>query len=154
MAKSKVLQGNDLMLFKKEGEGYVSLGAATNHTMNLTAETLEISSKDDGKWKNKIPGKLDWNMSTDNLYIEEEYREMMDSWIKREVIEVAFGIVSNSNSDDGKPEDGWTMDPAKNYKGKAIITSLTTNSPDNGAANYSATFEGVGPLIPYSTTPA
>lgn len=152
MTKSQVLQGNDLMLFKKEGEKYVGLGAATNHTMNLTAEVLETSSKDDGKWKTKIPGKLDWNMSTDNLYVEEDYRELLESWIKRTPIGVAFGLVSNANSDEGKPEAGWELDTTKQYTGMAYITSLTVNSPDNGAANYSATFDGTGPLVPYTAT--
>lgn len=147
--KSQVLQGNDLMLFKKQGETHISLGAATSHTMNLTAEVLEISSKDDGKWKNKIPGKLDWNMSTENLYIEADYRGIFESWLKREPIGVAFGIVKNSDDDQGKPEGGWLLDPKGQYEGVAYITSLTTNSPDNGPATYSATFEGAGPLTPY-----
>ena len=44
---SKIIKGRDLMLFDSTGKSYAF---ATNHTLTLTAETTDVSSKDHGIW--------------------------------------------------------------------------------------------------------
>jgi predicted secreted protein len=64
-----VINGSDLMLFIKVGELYQSIAFATSTKLSMSTETVETSSKDSGgKWVNKAPRKLSWNMSTDNLF--------------------------------------------------------------------------------------
>ena len=45
MAANKIIKGRDLMLFDNDGHSYAY---ATNHTLTITAETVDISSKDHG----------------------------------------------------------------------------------------------------------
>lgn len=47
MAANKIIKGRDLMLFDNDGHSYAY---ATNHTLTITAETVDISSKDHGIW--------------------------------------------------------------------------------------------------------
>ena len=67
----KPINGSDLMLFLKgAGDSAAkSIAFATNHSLSISAETVETSSKDTGgKWVSKAPRKLSWTMSTENLY--------------------------------------------------------------------------------------
>lgn len=144
-----IIKGSDLMLFKKAGEGdaakYESFANATSCSLNLTAGALETSSKDSGKWTDKQPGKLSWTLSSENLYSEADFNSLVDAWMKREKLLVAFDIATNANSDAGKPADGWQIGTA-GYEGYVIITSLTANAPDGENATYSVTFDGAGEL--------
>ena len=47
MAANKIIKGRDLMLFDNDGHSYAY---ATNHTLTITAETIDVSSKDHGVW--------------------------------------------------------------------------------------------------------
>lgn len=68
----KPINGSDLMLFidsTGEGTAFKSIAFATSHSLSISAETVETSSKDTGgKWVSKAPRKLSWTMSTENLY--------------------------------------------------------------------------------------
>lgn len=143
--------GSDLMVFKSEGEGagasYKAFANATTCSLNLTAGALETSSKDSGKWTDKKAGKLSWSLSSENLYTSEDFKALVDAWIKREKLLVAFDIATNADNDSGLPANGWTIGTT-GYEGNVIITSLTANAPDGENATYSVTFEGTGELKP------
>ena len=63
-----VIKGSDLMLFV-EGK---SIAYATNHTLTISADTKETSSKDSGgKWQTSEVGILSWTCSSENLYADE-----------------------------------------------------------------------------------
>ena len=63
----QIINGGDLMLFI-DGK---SIAFATNHTLSISAETAETSSKDTGgMWVAKAIRKISWTMSTENLYAE------------------------------------------------------------------------------------
>ena len=112
------INGSDLMLFLKgDAEDYISIAFATSHTLSLSTETIETSSKDTGgKWVSKAPRKLSWTTSTENLYAVEG---------------------------DGKTfDDLFTLWSER----KEIITSLEVNAPNGDNATFTASFEGVGAL--------
>lgn len=98
--------------------------------------------KDGGKWTSKAVSKLSWSLTTDNLYSVEDFNALVNSWISREELTVAFAVCTNADSDTGLPADGWKM--SGGYTGKVVITSITANAPDNDNATYSVTLEGTG----------
>lgn len=55
----KPINGSDLMLFLKgDSSDFVSIAFATSHSLSLSTETVEISSKDNGgKWTSKAARK-------------------------------------------------------------------------------------------------
>lgn len=154
----KPINGSDLMLFLK-GTGDTapkSIAFATNHSLSISAETVETSSKDSGgKWVSKAPRKLSWTMSTENLYsLDGEgstYDDLFTLMTGREEIEVVFSLEKDyATKADEVPEGGWTPVTTGQYKGKVVITSLELNAPNGDNATFTASFEGVGALTKVS----
>ena len=143
---TKYIKGGDLMLFEKgTGNTYTAFAFAKSHSLQIDADSLEVSSKDSGKWKEFLTTKLSWTINAEHLYTEENYNSMMDKLIAREAIEVMFAICTNSNDEDGKPESGWQA--GNGYKGSAVITSISVNANDGEVATYSITLQGASALI-------
>lgn len=138
---ANVILGTDLMLFKDNK----ALAVATSCKLTISANVLETSSKDSGKWVSKQAAKLSWNASSDNLYTVADYKELVDAMIKREEVELQFSTVANADSDTGVPSTGWTPN-SDGYKGSAIITSIDMNASDGENATYTVNFEGTGAL--------
>lgn len=141
---TKYIKGGDLMLFEKSGSTYTAFAFAKSHSLQIDADSLEVSSKDSGKWKEFLTTKLSWTINAEHLYTEENYNSMMDKLIAREPIEVLFAICTNSNDEDGKPESGWQA--GAGYKGSAVITSISVNANDGEVATYSITLQGASAL--------
>lgn len=141
----KSIKGKDLMIFKKTGETYTSLAAATSHTLSISAALMEASSKDSGKWGDSEAGRLEWETGTENLFVQADFDTLFDAMVAGEKLDVAFEVAANADSDIGKPTGGWTIGPG-GYEGQVLITALNANAPNGENATYSATFKGCGPL--------
>lgn len=149
MDSKNIIKGRNLMLFSSEGTSY---GFATNHTLSITADTSDISSKDHGIWGASEVSKISWEISTENLYTEKEYDKLFEAMILGEPIELRFGI--KAEADDGKTVvdgdyDNWTAGSTY-YNGKAYITSLEANAQNGENATFSATFSGCSKLAKVS----
>lgn len=140
-----VVKGKDLMVFQKKGEKYDALAAATSHTLSISANIMESSSKDSGKWGDSEAGRMEWEAGTENLYVETEFDRLFDAMVAGDKLDIALDIASNANNDSGKPDTGWLIGEG-GYEGKALITALNANAPNGDNATYSATFKGCGPL--------
>lgn len=146
------LKGENLMLFCS-GK---SVAYATSHTLDVSVDTKEVSTKDNGgKWQESEAGIISWTMSTENLVGNPgegvNYDELLDYMIARQPLDVVFALEGNSTDfNEGKldkvPTGGWTAKAKNGRKGKAIITSLSVNAPNGEYATMSATFTGVGAL--------
>lgn len=145
MGKVKSVAGKDLMIFVN-GE---ATALATSHSLNITAETSEAASKDDGAWGNASVTKFSWEGSTEALVSMDEnansYDAMFDAMMSRQPVDLISGQPANA-TDDGVPEGGWEAPTTNYYKGKALITSLQRNDPNGDNSTMSVTFTGVGKL--------
>lgn len=138
---NKIIKGRDLMLFDSEGK---SLAFATNHTLNITAETTDISSKDHGIWGATEVSKYTWEIQSENLYTEAGYANMFDKMLAGDSMTVKFGLKSTPT-----PPDAGVADSSAGthyYTGDALITSLTANANNGDNATYSVTLTGVSPI--------
>ena len=136
------------MLFDSTGK---ALAYATSHTLTLTGNTVDISSKDHGFWGASEVGSVTWEITTENLYTDNDYDKLFDMMITAEPVTIAFAKASNYDKNGlvatGGTVEAWEPDQ-KNYRsGKAVITSLTLNANTGENATYSATFTGNGALI-------
>lgn len=155
-----VIKGGDLMLFLESGTGSTatkkSIAFATNHTLNISADTKETSSKDSGGvWQTSEVGILSWTASSENLYADAGagfgYDELFDMMVARKAIKAVFGLEGDSaNLNDGKlaqvPNAGWKPKTGKGYEGSVIITGLSKNAPNGDNATFTVDFTGVGEL--------
>lgn len=160
----KLIKGDDLMLFN--GETGKSYAFATAHTLTITADTADTSSKDHGVWTGNEVAKISWEITSENLYTSEGFDDLFDSLINRKAIEVVFGLKQKGKADstvaDGDysnwtPDYGATVPESGNpeapdsttkdmYMGSAYITSLTANANTGENATYSVTLTGTGSI--------
>ena len=100
MAKAKKVKGKDLMVFVNDK----AIALATNHTLKLTAETGDSSTKDSGDWGDEEITKMTWEATSENLCSADEsansYEQMLDLMLAREPVEVKVGIPTNATNDE------------------------------------------------------
>lgn len=151
-----VIKGSDMMLFV----GGKSIAYATNHTLNISADTKETSSKDSGgKWQTSEVGVLSWSCSTENLCGDSEagigYNQLIDYMVARKPITAVFAMEGNSTDYDehkldAVPSTGWTAKSGNGYTGQVIITNIDVNAPNGENATFKVDFTGVGALTKVS----
>lgn len=152
-----IIKGGDLMLFI----GNKSIGYATSHSLSISADTKETSTKDSGgKWQTSEVGLISWTASSENLYANEAkgmtYSDLFNSMVNRTELDAVFALKDDStNSETGKsdtgksdtvPTNGWTPKAKTGYQGKVIITSIELNAPNGEDASFTVQFQGTGPL--------
>ena len=122
-----IVKGDELMLFKDSK----SLAYATSHTLSITGNTVDISSKDHGYWG------------------ASEFDGLFSAMVAKSPITVTFGHPNAYNANGLGSSDNWIPDAsvgAKYYYGPAIITSLQANANTGQNATYSITLTGNGAL--------
>lgn len=143
-----IIRGDELMLFDANNK---ALAWATSHTLTITGNTVDIATKDHGAWGASEVGNLTWEITSENLYCDDNYDELFDIMIAKQPVTVAFAKVSNYDENGltsvGGTVSAWTPDTTNYRSGKAVITSLTVNANTGENATYSVTFTGAGPLV-------
>lgn len=162
MAK-QIIKGDELMLFVPNGStGYKSIAYATSHTLTMSAETVEVNSKDHGAWGSTSVNKISWSISTENLYTEEDYDVLFDWMVAKTPITVVFGkkaeaddvIVADDDAQYYTPANGTPQTRNAYMKtGKVLITSLVANTPSGENATFTAEFQGIGALSKQAIQP-
>lgn len=146
-----ILRGENFHLFV----GGKSIGFSTNSTIEISANTLSVSSKDSGAgaWDANEISTLNWNASSENLignpYEGTSYDELVELMIKREPVEIIFGlksVVTSATDAFEVPTGGWTPKANSGYRGSAYITSISLNTPNAESATMSVSLTGTGPL--------
>lgn len=153
-----IIQGSDLMLFVKNSNGEVkSLAFATSHSLSITGETTDISTKDHGIYGATELTRVNWSITTDNLYTVSTFNELYDRMISRQTVEVYFCLKDPAERAgnpatvnlEGDTYDTWTPTTTAGedgFYGRAYITSLDATAASGENATFSATFSGVGSL--------
>ena len=150
-----IVKGGDLMLFINNK----SIGYATSHSLSISADTKETSTKDSGgKWQTSEVGIISWTASSENLYANEAegmtYSDLFDAMVARTPIDAVFTLEGNSNNletgdkKDKVPTGGWIPKANSGYQGKVIITSIELNAPNGEEASFTVQFQGTGELKP------
>ena len=147
-----VIKGGDLMLFV----GGKSIAYATSHTLTISADTKETSSKDSGgKWQTSEVGVLSWTCSSENLCGDSEagigFDQLFEYMVARKPITGIFALEGDStdyedNKLDSVPTNGWKAKAGDGYTGQMIITNLEKNAPNGENATIKVDFTGVGAL--------
>lgn len=152
-----IIKGQNLMCFV----GGKSIAFATSHTLEVSGETVDVSTKDNGggEWATSEMGLLSWTCSSENLVGDPRsglgYDELFDLMIKKEPVELVFALkstVSAGGQAYEAPTAGWTAKTNDGHKGKAYITSLSLNAPNGENSTMSVTFTGTSALTKVNTT--
>lgn len=148
MAVKKITEGGHLMLFIKDTDNkYKSIGYATNHSMSITSETDEISTKDHGAFASKSVKKLSYQFNASHLY-SDDFDKLFNLMSTKQELSIVWGL---KKEDDSKlvSEDNdleyWSS-ATQNYKCRGIISSLSVNAPSGARATFDITIDGIGEM--------
>ena len=142
---ANIIKGDDLMLFDSDGH---SIAYATAHTLTITADAADISSKDHGIWGGSEVNKISWEITSENLYTADAYDSLFTSMLTRQPITVYFGLKAENDPDKtvvNGDYEYWSK-AAGAYTGDAFITSLTANANSGENATFSVTLTGTGKI--------
>lgn len=139
----QVTRGNEVMLFL-DGQ---SLALATSHTLTVTADTIDISTKDHGYWGASDIGNMSFEITSENLYVDTDYDKLFDAMLQKQPIDVVWGKAKNYDENGlGDSDSYWDSPEDKYYTGKVVITSLTQNANTGENVTYSCTLTGHGAI--------
>lgn len=167
-----VIKGGDMMLFLKEANGTVkSIAFATSHTLTVSTDTQQTSTKDDGgKFQSSDYGIISWSLSSENLASYDgagyNYQDLIDLMLSQTKVTATFTIEGSSGSSypysskldsvDDATGDVWspgitgnigsTTGKSLGYTGTVLITSVEVNAPNGENATFTVQLQGDGPL--------
>ena len=119
-------KGNDIRV----SIGDILIGGQQGCSINRETETSDTTTKDSGVWSEAEAIGLSWSVDCDGLVVvgDEGLEALEAAWENLQQVDVKYGS-------------------AARYKtGKAIITSLSSNSASKEKTTYSVSFQGVGAL--------
>ncbi|MDR2919689.1 MAG: phage tail protein [Tannerella sp.] len=125
-------------------------------SLEASVEEIDVSNKMMGGWKASLPGKKGFTVSSESLMTRltgaESYDSLLDRLIAGKTMEFVFGeaLVTEETNLGGKFDIDLTK---KHYTGVIMITSLSLTSENGQIATSSASFVGVGALVPVAGTP-
>lgn len=154
----KILMGEKLQLFTKlSGDTKPTcLAMATSLSVEISADAVDISNKDAGRWAASLLGKISWTVSSSNMFCVSDYSKLMDAMITNTPVDIVFATVSNydeiaktETDDEGMYEGTPGVWESANdlYHGKVVINSLSLSADNGSVATYDISMTGVGPLI-------
>jgi predicted secreted protein len=164
-----VIYGTDLVLMVNVGTEQAPLwqqfAHAQSHSIDITRESRQVSSKSTGEWMLSRYGKISWSGSIEGLIIYDanvfNYEQLADMQIGRDLIKV-ISVLNDAEQgtplDDAKadydPTEALLANAAQNpftvgtpyYEGDAIISSLGKTAGQDDNATFSLSFEGASAL--------
>lgn len=140
---AKAIAGKDILLcvFDATGESLLAISGQQGLTINRSADTIEISSKDtQGGWKSYLAGMKEWSIDNDGLFVPNDQSHATLSQAFENGDPVCIKVV------DGKRKVGM-------FGGLACVTDYPIEAPYDDAVTYSITLSGMGALVDLSSDP-
>lgn len=126
-----ILNGRDLGVYIESSPQLI--GLATTCTLSLATDMRDVSNKSSVGYKAVLPGQKSWTVSTEGLYNPStgySYIALYNAWTAGTELTLTL---KNSTQD-------------YYWSGKAYITSLSQNAPNEGNVTWSVSFQGTGAL--------
>ena len=118
--------GNDIMV----SLGGEVIGGQKDCSLNRESATADVTTKESGMWSEEEITGLSWSVDLSGFVTTdyEKIDKLQEAWRNAEQVDVKYGK------------------PGRYEQGKAIITSLSTNSAAKDKTTYSLSLKGYGPL--------
>jgi hypothetical protein len=156
MTNNDIIKGGQLMLMI----GGSTIAFATSHSLSLTRNTQEISTKDHGDASAVLPTTQSWEITSENLMSTDGFATVLDAYLNATQVTVYFGMTNYAgypNQESGivgtqsvwskaQWPSGGTSSTSLNLTGKGYITSATVNANAGENATMSITIQGSGSI--------
>lgn len=110
---------------------WTAVAGQRNGTLNLSMDTIDVTSKDSAAWTERLAGLREWSIDFDGLLIEGDagLQELEDAYMNHEKVQVQFVTPTGVK-----------------YQGDAFLTDFSYEAPYGGEATASGTLSGTGAL--------
>ena len=126
MATTGKIDGNNILIYVAG----TPIACTTSASLSMSMATIDTTCKDSGGWASSIAGLKNWEMSGEGLTefnATYGFNDLVSVWKAGTEITVRFS--TNVTGD-------------KYFEGKAYITDLSEDAPQNDVVTYSFTFTG------------
>lgn len=141
-AGTDTVVGDKLMLFVTEGANTLPVAFATSCGIDISADTIDTSSKMSGNWKESLVGQLGYTLSSESLLSLKEghmsFKKLKALMVARTPIKF---VIARSVETDGDFPKGEEL-----VKGEAIITALSLKADNGAICTSSISLQGNGAL--------
>lgn len=136
MATARKIAGADVLLKVKKGEELITVAGQQGTTLNLSADTIDVTDKTSGGWRTSLPGLKEWSIDQDVFYTlgDESNKLLLDAFEAREPITVEIRVGEAADA------DGTT------FTGAAYITDFPFDFALDNAASVSMSLAGASKL--------
>lgn len=130
------IAGVDVLLKVKKGTDLVNVAGQTGTSLNLGAETIDVTDKLAGGWKDSIAGLKSWSMDQEGFVTlgEDSLPLLRAQFLARKPVEVEIRVGENESA------DGVT------FRGTAYIVDFPHTFNQDDAVTFSLSLEGSGKL--------
>ena len=137
-----ILKGSDFLLaVGTTSSDKTPVAYATSHSLKISRETRDITSKQSGIWNDAVSGNMAWEVSVDALYALNG--SIYDTLVSLMIAGNPVYVTSGQRQDDNTYGIGTGF-----YQGQAIITSVDLSASAKDNMTMSVSLTGVGALTP------
>ena len=138
------LQGKDLIVFYRTGDEYTTLAYATQCELDISAETMEVSSPDTGRWRTYRKRRLSWSLKNAKLVSRLSEGDLASAMASADTVRVVIGSVAHTSSDRTVPD--YMPDGDMGYVGEAYLVRGTITGNNGDICTLSLELQGDGEL--------
>lgn len=144
---ARKIAGAEVLLKVKQGEGtLIPVAGQQGMTVNLSADTMDVTDKTSDGWKTYMPGLKEWSIDQDVFYTvgDASNKLLLDAYLNGETVVV--DVLAGKESEAG----------AIHFTGEAYITSFPFDFSLDNAASVSMSLSGASALtveVTAETTP-
>lgn len=136
MADKRKVAGADVLLQIMDGDKKVTVAGQQGTTLNMNADTIDVTDKTSGGWKTYMPGLKEWSIDQDVFYTigDESNKLLLNAYLNREPITVFLQV--------GKDDEAGRI----SFEGEAYITEFPMDFALDNAASISMSLSGASAL--------
>ena len=133
---ARKIAGAEVLLQVKDGSNLVTVAGQSGTTLNMSADTIDVTDKTSGGWKTSMAGLREWSIDQDVFYTigDASNKLLMDAFVNREPIEAVIRIGKNDEA------DGTT------FTGQVYITDFPLDLALDNAVSVSMSLAGASAL--------
>ena len=133
---ARKIAGAEVLLQIKDGNDLVTVAGQSGTTLNMSADTIDVTDKTSGGWKTSMAGLREWSIDQDVFYTigDASNKLLMDAFVNREPIEAVIRIGKNDEA------DGTT------FTGQVYITDFPLDLALDNAVSVSMSLAGASAL--------
>ena len=142
MASNGIINGTKFGVYDNSSGSSVLIAYATSGSISINHSARETSNKESGGWKEVMEGQRDWEVSVEGMVA---FLDLDGNPVSGSTVDELFTqYIATRNTYTISFESSVTGD--KKWSGKAYMSSISMDAPNEESTTYSCSFTGTSTL--------